>query len=375
MQFVDHGAALKKLCESVDKATTFYLDTEFDSSRAGKKLSLIQVATNEGIWLVDALSLKDLTTLGEVLGQPEAQWVLHAGQQDAELLTENLRLKAPPKLFDTQIAYALSSPEYSVSLAYLKFRLLGIRSEKGHQADDWLRRPLPASQLAYAAEDVEHLSAIKETLDKRLQDLSRGEIVERVCRETLWPQPEPAPCLRIDSFRNAWQLGAHSQAALQYLIAWYNDQSPKERRYGPDAKVLLSIAARRPRSPADLMRIKGVPKRWASEHGNRFVRRLRHATDQANTDNFQPLDPPCYSSWEEIELDAWLANTRARLCRKLVIAPELLLPSRLQKTIRSQILATEKPERAVDVLSGWRKELLEEPYLEMLRQFPLGTLS
>src|SRR5690606_14709067 len=146
------------------------------------------------------------------------EWVLHAGLQDVELLLERFRKPKPPKLFDTQIAWALLGAEASVSLAYLQYQILGLRTMKTHQADDWMRRPLPDAQLRYAASDIEHLPEIYRVLNGRLVEANRLGLVPELCHEMLWPKPELPPALTLASFRNAWQLHPKNQAVLRFLI-------------------------------------------------------------------------------------------------------------------------------------------------------------
>src|SRR5258706_15703601 len=190
MHVVDTERELRAIVSSLDPAPVIYLDTEFDSNRDGKTLCLIQLGDRENVHLIDALRLSVLDPLRD-LANPEREWVLHAGLQDIELLRDRLRLSAMPKLFDTQVAWALSSAESSVSLAYLKFRLLEVRSGKPHQTDDWRRRPLPTNQLAYAKADVELLPALHEKLRERLTRLGRAELVHAASNEACCPAREP----------------------------------------------------------------------------------------------------------------------------------------------------------------------------------------
>src|SRR5690606_36360953 len=143
---------------------------------------------------------------------PNCEWVLHAGLQDIELLCERLGIAAPEKVFDTQIAWALLGPEASVSLSYLKFRMLGIRAGKPHQADDWLRRPLPESQLRYAASDIEHLPELRQQLGKRAEPQGRLRAIHHASSEVAKPSQELDSELSLASFRNAWQLNRRTQA-------------------------------------------------------------------------------------------------------------------------------------------------------------------
>lgn len=357
MHLVDSHAELQRVADALADAPALYLDTEFESQRGGTTLCVLQVSDGEQVHLVDALRLANLAPLVGILNDAGREWVLHAGQQDVPLLIDSLGVQARPKIFDTQIAWALTSAEHSVSLAYLEFRLLGLRKTKAHQADDWKRRPLPASQLAYAAEDVAHLPALHAELQRRLAEHGRPDAAHAASADLLWPETDPPEPLSLSDFRNAWQLDAHCQAALRFAIDWYNALSDEERAFAPEPKVLLSIASRLPQSARDLERIKGVPRRWAERHGDRFTGQLMRATAEADTEGFVPIDPPPYATFEEILLDAWIARARAELCAALCIAPELLLPSRLVKRLRAALLNGDA-DPVGSTLRGWRADLL-----------------
>ncbi len=356
MQLVDSHSALESACRALAGAPRLFIDTEFESSREGKLLSLVQVTAGDETYLFDAIRLRALEPLSAVMAH--AEWVLHAGSQDVELLVERLKLGDPPAIFDTQVAWALVGPEYSVSLAYLTFKLLGLRSTKAHQADDWKRRPLPAPQLAYAAADVEHLQEMQGLLIERAQRLGRADVVADASRESVWPDLEPPLMLSLASFRNAWQLDAHSQAALRRLVAWYNELPEQERRYAPEPKTLLAIASRMPETGADLARIKGVPRRFSADHGNHLAGLVMRASAEAGAGDFVPIDPPPYATFEEIRLDGWLSGARAAICEELCIAPELAFPGRVLRPMRELVLGAHAADAGRAALVGWRERVL-----------------
>jgi ribonuclease D len=284
--------------------------------------------------------------------------------QDVKLLEEALDVPIPARLFDTQIAWALLGAEASVSLAYIQYKVCNVRSEKGHQADDWVRRPLPASQLRYAAADVAYLPEIHRTLLDRAQAKGRVEIIEQASQDALSPEREPPAPLRTADFRNAWQLDASGQAALQFLVDWYNSLPPDERTHAPENKTLLSLAARQPGNTDALGRIKGVSRSVLSHHGAALVRGIERAVASASGEGFVPMEPPAYATYQEIGLDAWLQMMRARVCERLEVAPELVLPARLLKRMAAASLV-EGVEGLERSLVGWRRALL----LEALRVF------
>lgn len=366
---IDTASALEQCVQALRgrPSLTLFIDTEFDSTRNGSTLCLVQVSDGARTFLIDPLRV-NLSPLAGVLSAPGTEWVLHAGRQDVALLCDQLRIPLPDRLFDTQIAWALVSPEASVSLAYLEFRLLGLRSDKGHQADDWKRRPLPPSQLAYAARDVEHLPALHRALSGRLAAVGRASIVYEASREVLQPPTDPPAPLTLASFRNAWQLDARGQAALQALFAWAQTLPVHPTELLPDSKTWLAIAGRLPTSPDDLARIKGVPGRLASEHGHTIAQLMARAAAEANTDSFVPLDPPPYATHEEILARARLELIRAHACHQLDAAPELVLPNRLLDILRAILLTTGDAEGLLDAITGFRRVLLAPVWAQAVRK-------
>lgn len=349
-------------------APAFFLDTEFESNRSGTRLCLLQVSVGGTAFLFDALRLQKLASLAPLLQTPGCLWVLHAGLQDIRLIEGELGVKPPEHVLDTQIAWALLGPEYSVSLAYLEYKLCGVRADKGHQADDWVRRPIPPSQLAYAADDVVYLPRIYEAIRARLLERDRLGIALAATKSGLFPEPEPLGALRLDGFRNAWQLSPAGLGTLSRLVDWYNAQNDEGRALVGDPKVLLTLAMRRPRTKDDLGRIKGVG-RALLERRSRELLELLQRQETPGAGHAVPLEPPAYGSWDDIRFEAWLGTLRAEVCHRLSVAPELALPSRTLRRLEEgyQQAGTEGLAQA---LKGYRRDLLEQAVREFCREFP-----
>jgi ribonuclease D len=369
---IQNRADLDRTARALANAPTLFVDTEFESTRSGSELCLLQVGDGTHVHLVDTLTLRDLSPLGPVFGADGVEWVLHAGLQDVELLTRALAVPAPERLFDTQVAWSLTGVEHAVSLSYLVYRVLGKRTSKPHQADDWKRRPLPRAQLRYAASDVEYLPAIRSEIGRRLESLGRAPAAYEVAREVLLPQAAVPSALDLGSFRNAWQLGAQSQAALVHLIAWYNALDVRARADAPGSKVLLSIAMRLPQNADDLARVKGVPARWAVQHGRALVAALNDAASNADEAAHAPLEPPPYATEAETRVEGWLAFARAEVAVRASVAPELALPQRWMRLLTSAILDARTVDAAPRALSGWRRDLLLDVFVRFCLENPLA---
>lgn len=354
--FVDSPQGLERAASALASCPRLYLDTEFESGRGPTRLCLLQVSSGSEIFLVDTLKLSRLEPLSEAFGRANVEWVFHAGLQDLALIEQRLHVRAPAKLFDTQIAYALVSAENNVSLAYLRYRLLGSRAGKAHQADDWLARPLSESQLRYAASDVQDLPAITSLLLERAEAKARSQLLFEASREALEPSRE-APPITLEHFRNAWQLDPKSQAGLRFLIDWYNALSAEDKLGAPDMKTLQALAARLPETPNALARIKGVSPGVLQRYGAHLASGLTNAARQATGSDFVPIEPLPYATFADIRREGWLSLLRAEVCAALEVAPELVLPQRVVRELKASL--QENPQgRPSDALRGYRKRLL-----------------
>jgi len=363
--FVTTPAQLGECAGKLAGAARYYLDTEFDSAGQVKKLCLVQVWSGSGdIYLIDAVALSALEPLGAAIARPDAEWVLHAGDQDVALLREALKLESTPRLYDTQVAWGLQGPEYPVSLAYLLYKVLGIRSAKSEQAGPWAARPLTPEQLEYAAGDVVHLPELRDWFAKRLGDLGREALVGEVSAETVLR--EAPPPLSLDDFRNAWQLDASGQAVLQYLIGWWNGLPPAEQREGPQPRIFLTLAKQIPETGAELAAMRGIFFPWAKRHGDAFTGKLVRASASASKEGFVPLEPPPYNTFERILADGWIRKAASEVSAELALAPELAFPERLTRRMVAAVEEKKTNAAAADALTGWRERVLRPAFLARL---------
>jgi ribonuclease D len=358
---VTTAAQLKTCADKLAGAPRYYVDTEFDFLGPVKKLCLVQVWTGAGdVYLIVTVALSALEPLGAAIARADAEWVLHAGDQDVALLREALKLESMPRLYDTQVAWGLQGPEYPVSLAYLLYKVLGIRSAKSEQAGPWATRPLTPEQLEYAAGDVSHLPELRGWFAKRLGDLDREALVGEVSAETVLREA-PAP-LSLDGFRNAWQLDASGQAVLLHLIAWYNALPAAEQREGPGPKMFMTLAKVIPETGAELAAMRGIFVPWAKRHGDAFTGKLVRVSAAAAKEGFVPLEPPPYNTFERIRADGWIRKAASEVCIDLSLAPELACPARVTRRMIDAV-AEKGPAAAAEPLTGWRERIVRPAFL------------
>src|SRR6476469_6141581 len=155
----------------------FAVDAERASGfRYSNRAYLVQIRREgAGTVLIDPVNhgadpLAVMAPVAAVLN--EAEWVLHAADQDLPCLAE-LGM-TPPALYDTELAGRLAGYD-RVNLAAMVERLLGLQLTKGHGAADWSKRPLPADWLNYAALDVEVLLELRDAIADVLQEQGKTD--------------------------------------------------------------------------------------------------------------------------------------------------------------------------------------------------------
>ncbi|MEE2756704.1 MAG: hypothetical protein VYA30_08575 [Myxococcota bacterium] len=366
-EFIQAPEQLELVTGQYAGADLFFIDTEFESYRGGTDLCLIQVSDGKHVFVIDAIAIDDLTPLASVFARPGTQWVVHAGKQDVALLMDALDIKTRPVIFDTQVAWSLLGPEYQVSLAYLEALLLGLRVEKGHQTDNWRRRPLPDTQLAYAIDDVIHLHALYDVLINRLRALNRSELVSVVSREIFEPAPAEPKQLNLASYRNAWQLSDQQRAVLSALIKWYLAFDAAPPRGTPHHKTLFSIAARCPLNIVELGTIKGVNMGWAKRDGDVVIQLITDTMEAVPSSDQRTKVPTPYSRYEDMYREAWLGCARVHVSAELSMAPEVAFPSWMMKRIRAQLKNGTPLEKLSQEFVGWRR-MLAEPWMRFCRE-------
>ena len=154
------------------------LDTEFLRERTYRaRLCLVQLATKDDIWLIDAAVQDDLTSVSGLLSDPSVQIVVHAGKQDLQIFHDAYGV-LPRNVFDVQIAAGFAGLGASLPYGRLVSEVLGVRLEKGESYTDWCTRPLTSAQLSYAADDVRYLIQAADLLKAQLSEMERMGWVE-----------------------------------------------------------------------------------------------------------------------------------------------------------------------------------------------------
>lgn len=256
--------------------------------RYGQRAFLVQFRREgAGTVLIDPVACQDLSRLDAALAPTEA--VLHAAGQDLPCLAEiGYR---PRVLFDTELAgRLLGYPR--VGLAALVQEVLGLRLAKGHGAEDWSTRPLPAAWLRYAALDVEVLIELRDALARQLGEQGKTEWARQEFAAVLAakpPGPRPDPWRRTSGIHRVRTRRGLAVARELWLereaIARRRDISPG--RVLPDAAI-IEAARVMPSGRDELMAIPGFASRGARRHVRPWLAAIARARARPET----ALPPP-----------------------------------------------------------------------------------
>ena len=261
-RWIANSAELREYVGRLMSESRYALDTEFHRERTYfPKLALLQIAGAGEIVLIDPLAC-DLSPLRDLF-QTDALAVLHAAQQDLDVLTHAVQA-VPKRLYDTQLAAGFLG--YSTpSLVSLLQSELKVTAAKGDRLTDWLRRPLTADQCEYAAADVAHLLQLHDRLTKQLAELGRTSWADDACDDLLRkPVSGTAPELAWTRLKDVRVLKPKARGVARAVAAWRERRAMQidspVRQVLPDLAI-LGIAQKQPRTVAELAHSRGVDDR------------------------------------------------------------------------------------------------------------------
>jgi len=175
---------LRALVSDLTKQTSVAIDTESNSLHAYREqVCLIQFSTQDTDYLVDPLSLHDISSLGDIFISSKITKIFHAAEYDLICLKRDFDFLVT-NIFDTR--WAVRVLGYSGDgLDRLLNDKFDIQVNKKYQKTNWAKRPLSAEQIHYARMDTHYLIPLKEMLQAELEEkgllqLAREDF-ERAC--------------------------------------------------------------------------------------------------------------------------------------------------------------------------------------------------
>jgi ribonuclease D len=359
-------SVVTELAEQARRDGRFGLDTEFVSERRYKPLlCLVQIVVGDRIEILDPLGNLDPGPIAEVLADPAVEVVLHAGRQDVALLRRSWRTEVT-NIFDTQVAAGFAG--YGAQSGYdsLVRSLLGVSAKGAEGFSRWERRPLTREQIEYARADVEHLLPMADALQQRLRESGRLDWAREECRALELATDERPPAEQFARLPRVRRLGKRQRAVAMTLVEWRQDLAQQIDRPPssilPD-HVLVEVARRQPDGRHALEEVRGMP-------GQTFQRWHRELLDAVTRGKEAP-DAPTLPDVEQGDSgDAPLIALGQALVRQRAIEAKVAVDLvSTQSDIAAVVGALRRNHDEPDVrtLQGWRRELVGDELVQLLR--------
>ncbi|HEY9776675.1 MAG TPA: ribonuclease D [Planktothrix sp.] len=370
MALITKERELNELCDRILSGKRCAIDLEFVPERTYEPiLCLVQVATEHGAALVDPLALPDLSRLWDALNAEDMLVVLHAGNQDLDLVY-SLSGSVPGNVFDTQIAAGFAGFGYPVGYGKLLSQLLGVTIAKSESFTDWTNRPLSQSQIEYATEDVCHLLPMYDKLCEKLGEFGRLEWAVEECRRLSNPEryhhDHTQDFLRV---KGASSLSRRGLGVLQALCDWRTNEARRVNRPARSVvadNILLELARKPPKEVNDIQRIRGIRVDQIRGYGNQMLTAIERGKRLAEEEC-----PSWPSSRVPPKKEVLLADVLFA-CLKVMtydvdVATELVATrddlQALCRLHREQKLETSN----LPLLHGWRHEMAGNKIVELLK--------
>ena len=258
---------LDKFLEYISDAKHLAVDSESNSYFAYRpRVCLIQISRNHKDFILDPLTLEDVSPLGRIFADPSIEKVLHAAENDLIGFKKDFRFRMR-NVFDTSVACRLLGRR-KLGLARILAEEFGVKLDKKYQRCNWKKRPLSAEQLYYAQLDTHFLIDLRnrlhgELLKKNLWSQAQKEYLRlekiRLNPPRKW---DPDGYLRL---KGAQKLSEPSLRVLKELSA-YRERLARSINKAPfrvmNNEFMVRVARAMPRDVASLLRIRGVPSRF-----------------------------------------------------------------------------------------------------------------
>lgn len=351
MNLITDTDALARFCAEQSGADFIAVDTEFLRDQTyWPKLCLVQIAGPTSVAAIDPLAPGiDLTSLYELMQDPDLLKVFHAGRQDLEIFFHATG-KVPAPIFDTQVAAMVCGFGESASYESLVSKLAKAAVDKSSRFTDWSYRPLTERQLVYALDDVIHLRTIYIKLRDQLAQTGRETWLEADMAILSDPgiyRLEPAESWRRLKLRNP---KPRTLAALKTLASWREVEAQK--RDMPRGRILrdealIELASHLPTTTAQLARTRGLPGGFAEgKWGAAVIEAIERV---------MALPPDTLPKPDVV------AETPGNLGSTVDLLKVLLKHKAEKNSVAARLLATtdelERIAAGQTALTGWRHEL------------------
>ena len=359
---IDKPAGFEALVKDLYRQKRVAVDTESNSLHAYKeRVCLIQFSTMDMDYVLDPLSVKDISALGPIFSSPSVEKIFHACEYDIICLRRDYHFSFA-SLFDTMQAGRILGRRQA-GLDRLLDEKFGVKMNKRFQKADWAVRPLSRDLLLYARLDTHYLIPLRDMLQAELEARGLWQLAQEDFRLACHPngsKPKPdAPAWTRFSTRR--ELTPRDLTVLDSLLTWRDTVAADLDR--PPFKVLdddrlVEIAAARPSTPDELAAL-GLTTRQVQNWETPILAAVDQGIKKPPVKRLQPPRPDDAYLKRLEKLKDW----RKKAAAKMDVESDVVLP-------RSFLLALAEggpPEvRPILRSSPWRLEHFGDEILKVL---------
>jgi ribonuclease D len=161
---------LTALCKILGHVPFIGLDTETALIGRPPRLSLVQIADEKRSWIIDVLSVVDISPLKDILENENTVKIIHnAAFEKAVLAPYGMVINNIFDTFGASRKLRKKPKSGGHNLKDVAMREIGVTMDKTLQASDWLKRPLTREMKKYAALDAIVLPGIYKVFIKDIE--------------------------------------------------------------------------------------------------------------------------------------------------------------------------------------------------------------
>lgn len=364
--FITTDADLRLWADRTRELEWLAFDTEFIGEKRFKTLvCLIQVATSEGLFLIDPIAIKQLDPFLALISDERILKITHAGENDYRLLYQNYGCE-PRNLVDTQLACGFLSEQYPVNFKRLADEHLGVNLKKGFAVVDWTRRPIQQDALKYALEDVVYLREMFDVVSEKLK--LRGRYDWFVSEMNTWEDSSRYEKTLLDEVKNmgaVYKMRKPEKLFLMRMLGWRRQLA--ERRDHSREMVLatkdLNAVVRAMRNgPKAILNNRHLKKKSWTKYLSEWHALYQLPATPEEQQALAELKAPAETDLRQEIVGEIIYKYLTYHCLQDEIAIDLVVPRAVMRELR-----TGSQEGLQDLVTTWRGEYLGDNVLSLLR--------
>jgi ribonuclease D len=271
VHYIENSRQLEDISSLLASFPSLSIDTESNSLYVYREqVCLLQISTPEADYLIDTLSVEDLTCLAPIFANFEQEKIFHAAEYDIICLKRDYNFTIN-HIFDTMVAARILG-EPAFGLGSLLQTRLGITVEKKYQRANWGMRPLTSEMIEYARQDSQHLYDLKMLLEKDLKEKNLWDLAledfQLGCEVNGHPQPPNSSIW--------WKVAGSSDispnaAAILQTLCDFREEIAARRNVPPfkiiSNEILVKLSQEPPANENELIGMHGVSPHFLQRYG------------------------------------------------------------------------------------------------------------